>query len=91
MSKWLLIIFVYINGGWVTADELIEGWQPSVYDTKQDCTSTQEVARLIESQNLRKWAPAPYGGSDNSIRSDAPNYHIPRRFECVPEDEFTGK
>ena len=82
--KWALIIFVYINGGWVTADELIEGWRPSVYETEQDCLHIKEVATLIEIQNLNR-------KKYYIIKNDVISYHIPRRFECAPEGEFTGK
>ena len=68
MTDWLLIIFVFVNGHWATADYLIEDWTPSVYQSEQACIDTRDVAKEIEKR----------------VREESPGDIIPRRFECVP-------
>lgn len=64
---WLLIIYIFVNGHWATADYLIEDWQPSAYETEEECNSTRDTARHIEARLQLK---------------ESPGSIIPRRFEC---------
>ncbi len=80
--KWLLMIYLMVNGEWMTADYAIENWKPSEYATEADCREVEEIATHIELMFQEEHADHykdPITGQNPHVMN------IPRKFECIQD------
>ena len=71
--KWLLMIMIFVNGEWVTADNAVPDWKPMVFNTEAECTEVKEIVIAIELQIRERY-------------KNHSHLHmiLPRIFECFP-------
>ena len=83
--KWLLIIFILVDGEWMAADYAVPDWKPMEFATEAACKDVEELATATELR-MQEEHPEMFGRTNLIVNPDGDEQYViilPRKFECL--------